>query len=197
MQLVIAEKPSVAKSIADVLGAIDRQDGYFEGGGYIVSWCVGHLIELAEPESYGDQWKKWTYESLPVNPDHWQYEIKEDTKEQYDVQFKFVMKFPNKKFTGKKKQKKDERMGSERTKKVQDNESKADKFVRLGEYRVNKVIDAIGRLENLFNRTNYEYTQEQVEVMFSIMEKRLLEVKGRFAPKKEKEDTFSFGRKAE
>ena len=96
MQLVIAEKPSVAKSIADVLGAIDRQDGYFEGGGYIVSWCVGHLIELAEPESYGDQWKKWTY-------DHWQYEIKEDTKEQYDVQFKFVMKFPNKKFTGKKK----------------------------------------------------------------------------------------------
>ena len=88
-------------------------------------------------------------------------------------------------------------MGAEETKKVQDNESKADKFVRLGEYRVNKVIDAIGRLENLSNRTNYEYTQEQVEAMFSIMEKRLLEVKGRFAPKKEKEDTFSFGRKAE
>ena len=86
-------------------------------------------------------------------------------------------------------------MGAEETKKVQDNESKADKFVRLGEYRVNKVIDAIGRLENLSNRTNYEYTQEQVEAMFSIMEKRLLE--GRFAPKKEKEDTFSFGRKAE
>ena len=63
--------------------------------------------------------------------------------------------------------------------------------------RVNKVIDAIGRLENLSNRTNYEYTQEQVEAMFSIMEKRLLEVKSRFAPKKEKEDTFSFGRKAE
>lgn len=85
MQLVIAEKPSVAKSIADVLGALDRQDGYFEGGGYLVSWCVGHLIELAEPESYGEQWKKWTYESLPVNPEHWQYEIKEDTREQYDV----------------------------------------------------------------------------------------------------------------
>lgn len=85
MQLVIAEKPSVAKSIADVLGALDRQDGYFEGGGYLVSWCVGHLIELAEPESYGNQWKKWTYESLPINPEHWQYEIKEDTKEQYDV----------------------------------------------------------------------------------------------------------------
>lgn len=88
-------------------------------------------------------------------------------------------------------------MGAEETKKVQDNESKADKFVRLGEYRVNKVIDAICRLENLSNRTNYEYTQEQVEAMFSIMEKRLLEVKGRFATKKENEDTFSFGRKAE
>ena len=85
MQLVIAEKPSVAKSIAEVLGALDRQDGYFEGGGYLVSWCVGHLIELAQPESYGEQWKKWTYESLPVNPEHWQYEIKEDTNEQYDV----------------------------------------------------------------------------------------------------------------
>lgn len=81
-------------------------------------------------------------------------------------------------------------MGAEKTKKVQDNESKADKFVRLGEYRVNKVIDAIGRLENLFNRTNYEYTQEQMEVMFSIMEKRLLEDKGRFAPKKEKKIRF-------
>ena len=85
MQLVIAEKPSVAKSIADVLGASNRQDGYFEGGGCLVSWCVGHLIELAEPESYGEQWKKWTYDSLPVSPKHWQYEIKEDTKEQYDV----------------------------------------------------------------------------------------------------------------
>ena len=62
---------------------------------------------------------------------------------------------------------------------------------------MNKAIDAIGRIENLANRSAYEYTPEQVEAMFSIMEKRLLEVKGRFAPKKEKEDTFSFGRKAE
>ena len=85
MRLVIAEKPSVAKSIAEVLGAMNKKDGYFEGSGYLVSWCVGHLIELAEPESYGDRWKRWTYDSLPVNPEHWQYEIKEDTKEQYDV----------------------------------------------------------------------------------------------------------------
>ena len=85
MRLVIAEKPSVAKSIAEVLGAMNRKDGYFEGNGYLVSWCVGHLIELAEPESYGDRWKRWTYDSLPVKPEHWHYEIKEDTKEQYDV----------------------------------------------------------------------------------------------------------------
>ena len=90
MQLVIAEKPSVAKSIADVLGADSRQDGYFEGNDYLVSWCVGHLIELAQPESYGEKWKKWTYESLPVNPLHFQYEIKEDTKEQYYVLYELM-----------------------------------------------------------------------------------------------------------
>lgn len=88
-------------------------------------------------------------------------------------------------------------MEAEETKKAPDNESRADKFVRLGEYRVNKVIDAIGRLENLSNRSNYEYTQEQVETMFSMMEKRLMEVKGRFAPKQAKDNTFSFEKKAE
>ncbi len=88
-------------------------------------------------------------------------------------------------------------MEAEDTKKVIDTESKADKFVRLGEYRVNKVIEAIGRLENLSNRSSYEYTEEQVEAMFSMMEKRLSEVKGRFAPKQAKDTTFSFDKKAE
>lgn len=88
-------------------------------------------------------------------------------------------------------------MEAEETKKAPDNESRADKFVRLGEYRVNKVIDAIGRLENLSNRSNYEYTQEQVETMFSMMEKRLMEVKGRFAPKQAKDNAFSFEKKTE
>ena len=89
-------------------------------------------------------------------------------------------------------------MGAEETKKVQDNESKADKFIRLGEYRVNKVIDAIGRLENLSNRTNYEYTQEQVEAMFSVLESKVAEVKEKFTATKAKENTaFSFGSKAE
>jgi DNA topoisomerase-3 len=85
MKLVIAEKPSVARSIAEVIGATKRKNGYLEGNGYLVSWCVGHLVELAEPESYGEQWKKWTYESLPVMPTQWEYQIKTDTKDQYDV----------------------------------------------------------------------------------------------------------------
>ena len=85
MQLVIAEKPSVARSISEVIGATEISDGYMEGNGYVVSWCVGHLVELAQPESYGEQWKKWTYESLPVKPEKWQYEVKPDTKAQYDV----------------------------------------------------------------------------------------------------------------
>ena len=85
MQLVIAEKPSVARSIAEVIGAAEISDGYMEGNGYLVSWCVGHLVELAQPESYGEQWKKWTYESLPVKPENWQYEVKPDTKAQYDM----------------------------------------------------------------------------------------------------------------
>ena len=85
MQLVIAEKPSVAKSIAKVLGATNKKDGYLEGNGYFVSWCVGHLIELAGPECYGEQWKKWSYDSLPILPVQWQYEIKEDTKDQYEI----------------------------------------------------------------------------------------------------------------
>ena len=58
MQLVIAEKPSVAKNIAEVLGATSFQGGFMEGNAYVVSWCIGHLVELAEPEAYGEQWKK-------------------------------------------------------------------------------------------------------------------------------------------
>ena len=90
MQLVIAEKPSVARSISEVIGATEISDGYMEGNGYVVSWCVGHLVELAQPESYGEQWKKWTYESLPVKPEKWQYEVKPDTKAQYDVLFRLM-----------------------------------------------------------------------------------------------------------
>ena len=85
MNLVVTEKPSVAQSIARVIGAGERKDGYMEGNGYLVSWCIGHLVELAQPESYGEQWKKWTYESLPMIPEEWQTEVKSGTAAQYKV----------------------------------------------------------------------------------------------------------------
>ena len=65
MILVIAEKPSVAQSIAKVLGATSRKDGYMEGGNYIVSWCFGHLVELADASSYDERYAKWRYDDLP------------------------------------------------------------------------------------------------------------------------------------
>ncbi|NBH36097.1 type IA DNA topoisomerase [Clostridiaceae bacterium] len=85
MQLVITEKPSVAQAIARVIGAGERKDGYMEGNGYIVSWCIGHLVELAQPDAYSDTWKKWSYESLPMIPEEWQTEVKSDTAAQYKV----------------------------------------------------------------------------------------------------------------
>ncbi len=84
-KLVVAEKPSVAQSIAKVLGADERKDGYMEGNGFIVSWCVGHLVELAQPDAYSDAWKKWTYDSLPMILEHWQHEAKKDTVAQFRV----------------------------------------------------------------------------------------------------------------
>ena len=66
MQLVTAEKPSVAQSIAAALGVKGKKDGYMEGGGYLISWCVGHLVQLAEATAYGEQYKKWSYDSLPI-----------------------------------------------------------------------------------------------------------------------------------
>lgn len=93
MKLVIAEKPSVANSIAEVIGANDTTgDGYRSGNGYIVSWCVGHLIELSEPASYGEQYEKWTYDSLPIIPDSFSYEVKNDTIKQYKVLSELMMR---------------------------------------------------------------------------------------------------------
>lgn len=85
MQLVITEKPSVAQSVAHVIGASERKDGYMEGNGYIVSWCIGHLVELAKPEAYSDAWKKWDYEGLPMIPGEWRTEVKSGTAAQYKV----------------------------------------------------------------------------------------------------------------
>lgn len=85
MKLVLAEKPSVAQSIAKVIGAASRKDGYLEGNGYIVSWCVGHLVELAEPETYDEKYKKWTYVDLPIMPSKWKYEVSPATRKQFGV----------------------------------------------------------------------------------------------------------------
>ena len=84
-KLVICEKPSVAQSIGKVLGASKRCDGYLEGGGYIVSWCVGHLVELAQPEAYGETYAKWRLEDLPILPEKWRYQVSSSTKKQFQV----------------------------------------------------------------------------------------------------------------
>ena len=84
-KLVVTEKPSVARAYADALGVKNAQDGYIEGNGYIISWCVGHLIELAQPDAYDPALKKWLCKSLPIIPGNWQYEVKKDTKAQFKV----------------------------------------------------------------------------------------------------------------
>lgn len=85
MKLVLAEKPSVAQSIAKVLGANKREDGYLEGNGYVVSWCVGHLVELAQPEAYDVKYSKWAYADLPIFPADWRYEVSSGTKKQFGI----------------------------------------------------------------------------------------------------------------
>ncbi len=82
-RLVIAEKPSVAASIAAALDVKEKKDGYIEGGGYLISWCVGHLVELAEAAAYGEQFKKWSYETLPILPEEWQYNVAADKGKQF------------------------------------------------------------------------------------------------------------------
>lgn len=82
MKLVIAEKPSVAQSIAAVLGAFKRCDGYLEGNDYLVSWCFGHLAELTAPENYDPKFAKWRYDDLPIVPENWQYAVASDKEKQ-------------------------------------------------------------------------------------------------------------------
>lgn len=84
-KLVIAEKPSVAQSIAKVIGADKREDGYLEGNSYIVSGCVGHLVELASPEYYDEKYEKWRYDDLPILPSQWNYQIAAATRKQFGI----------------------------------------------------------------------------------------------------------------
>lgn len=84
-KLVICEKPSVAKSIASALGVTSRADGYFEGGGWLISWCIGHLVGLADAAAYDDRYKKWRYEDLPILPAPFRYVVSEEKAAQFHI----------------------------------------------------------------------------------------------------------------
>ena len=84
-KLVIAEKPSVAHSIAAVLGAKQRRDGYLSGNGYLVSWCFGHLAELAGADVYDEKYAKWRYDDLPILPASWHFTLKADKAKQFEL----------------------------------------------------------------------------------------------------------------
>ena len=84
-QLVIAEKPSVARSIAAVIGATEKQNGYWQGGGYLVSWCIGHLVSFAEAGQYDEKYCKWRYEDLPILPQPWQFIVPDEKKQQFEI----------------------------------------------------------------------------------------------------------------
>ncbi|MBS5137198.1 MAG: DNA topoisomerase 3 [Clostridium sp.] len=84
-KLVICEKPSVAKSIASALGVTSRADGYFEGGGWLISWCIGHLVGLADAATYDDRYKKWRYEDLPILPNPFRYVVSEEKAAQFHI----------------------------------------------------------------------------------------------------------------
>lgn len=84
-KLVIAEKPSVGMALAKVLGAYQRQDGYMEGSGYLVSWCVGHLVGLSQPDAYDEKYRKWRRECLPIIPEQWRWEVASDKKAQFKI----------------------------------------------------------------------------------------------------------------
>ena len=85
VQLVIAEKPSVARSIAAVIGAAEKQTGYWQGGGYLVSWCIGHLVSFAEAGQYDEKYCKWRYEDLPILPQPWQFIVPDEKKQQFEI----------------------------------------------------------------------------------------------------------------
>ena len=85
MKLVIAEKPSVAISIAKVIGANKKKDGYYEGNGYRVSWCVGHLIQMANPDAYDEKYAKWNMDDLPIIPSDYKYEVAKSTRKQFNI----------------------------------------------------------------------------------------------------------------
>ena len=85
MQLIVAEKHSVGSTIAKVVGACSKHDGYIEGNGYIVTWCVGHLVKLSFPEKYDEKYKKWKFETLPIIPEQWKFELDISKSKQFKI----------------------------------------------------------------------------------------------------------------
>ena len=85
MKLVICEKPSVGAAVAAALGVTGRKDGYIEGNGYLISWCIGHLVQLSDAAAYGEQYKKWSYDSLPILPQEWKYTVAADKGKQFKI----------------------------------------------------------------------------------------------------------------
>jgi DNA topoisomerase-3 len=90
MKLVIAEKPSVARAIAGVLGANEKKEGYLIGNGYMVSWCIGHLVSLATPEEYDQKYLSWQYKDLPISPSKWRFSVNKKTEKQYRILEKLI-----------------------------------------------------------------------------------------------------------
>ena len=88
--LIVTEKPSVARTISKALGVTAHRDGYLEGGGYLISWCVGHLVELAPPGAYDPRLERWDRADLPILPERWQYLVSSSTKKQFDVLCKLM-----------------------------------------------------------------------------------------------------------
>ena len=85
MKLVIAEKMSVGQSIAKVLGVAEQERGYISGNGYIVTWCIGHLVGLADASVYNEDYRNWQYEDLPIIPDPWRYTLNQGKEQQYKI----------------------------------------------------------------------------------------------------------------
>jgi len=94
MKLVITEKPSVSIALSRIIGATKHHDGYLEGNGYLVSWCVGHLVELSAPERYDERFAKWRLEDLPILPERFLYEVSTETRKQYQI-LKGLMERPD------------------------------------------------------------------------------------------------------
>ena len=97
MYLVIAEKPSVSRSIAEVIGATKKEEGYLEGSDCIVSWCLGHLAEYEAPAAYDAKYEKWNYEDLPIIPEDWKLAVSKDKRDQFYI-LKKLLNRPDIKF---------------------------------------------------------------------------------------------------